>query len=99
MLFLVLAAYLLGSIPFSHLITTWRTGLVIREFGEGHVGSRNVWHVVGPRWGVLTFVLDTLKGFLVCPGGWALGSAARGIGLAGICIHGVLTGCSTGYSG
>ena len=53
LLFLIPAAYLFGSIPFSHLITRWRTGLAIRSVGEGNVGSRNVWHVVGPRWGAL----------------------------------------------
>jgi glycerol-3-phosphate acyltransferase PlsY len=40
---LVLFAYLLGSIPFSQLITSWHTGLNLREVGEGSVGSRNVW--------------------------------------------------------
>jgi glycerol-3-phosphate acyltransferase PlsY len=83
-LVLILAAYLLGSVPFSHLITRWRTGLAIREVGEGNVGSRNVWHVVGPRWGALAFVLDTLKGVSVYLGGLALGIPVWGIGLAGI---------------
>jgi glycerol-3-phosphate acyltransferase PlsY len=83
-LFLILAAYLLGSVPFSHLITKWRTGLVIREVGEGNVGSRNVWHVVGPQWGALAFALDTLKGLSVYLGGLALGVPIWGIGLAGI---------------
>jgi acyl phosphate:glycerol-3-phosphate acyltransferase len=83
-LFLILAAYLLGSVPFSHLITRWRTGLAIREVGEGNVGSRNVWHVVGPRWGMLAFVLDTLKGLAVYLGGLLLGVPLWGIGLAGI---------------
>ncbi|HLW02601.1 MAG TPA: glycerol-3-phosphate acyltransferase [Ktedonobacterales bacterium] len=83
-LFLLLAAYLLGSVPFSHLITKWRTGLVIREVGEGNVGSRNVWHVVGPQWGALAFTLDVLKGLLVYLGGIILGVPIWGIGLAGI---------------
>jgi glycerol-3-phosphate acyltransferase PlsY len=81
---LILAAYLLGSIPFSHLITRWRTGLAIREVGEGNVGSRNVWHVVGPRWGVLAFLLDTAKGLAVYLSGLVLGVPIWGIGLAGI---------------
>jgi acyl phosphate:glycerol-3-phosphate acyltransferase len=59
---LVLFAYLLGSIPFSQLITSWRTGLNLREVGEGNVGSRNVWHVAGPQWGLAAFGLDTFKG-------------------------------------
>ena len=83
-LFLLLTAYLLGSVPFSHLITRWRTGLVIREVGEGNVGSRNVWHVVGPKWGALAFVLDSLKGLSVYLGGLALAVPLWAIGLAGI---------------
>jgi acyl phosphate:glycerol-3-phosphate acyltransferase len=59
---LVLFAYLLGSLPFSQLITSWRTGLNLREVGEGSVGSRNVWHVVGPQWGLAAFALDACKG-------------------------------------
>ncbi len=58
----ILLGYLLGSIPFAHLVTRWRTGLRIREVGEGNVGARNVWHVVGPRWGLLVGMLDGLKG-------------------------------------
>ncbi len=83
-LFLILTAYLLGSVPFSHLITKWRTGLAIREVGEGNVGSRNVWHVVGPQWGAVALVLDTLKGLSVYLGGLALGVPIWGIGLAGL---------------
>ena len=84
LLFLILTAYLFGSIPFSHLITRWRTGLAIRSVGEGNVGSRNVWHVVGPRWGALAFLLDTCKGLAVYLGGLALAVPLWGIALAGI---------------
>ena len=80
----ILLAYFVGSIPFSHLLTKWRTGLNIRKVGEGNIGSRNVWHVVGPTWGVLAFVLDTLKGLVVFLGGGALGISQVGIILAGI---------------
>lgn len=58
----VLFAYLLGSIPFAHLVTRWRTGFQIREVGEGNAGARNVWHVVGPLWGVLVCLFDIGKG-------------------------------------
>lgn len=61
-IFSVLIAYLLGAVPFSHLIARWRAGINIRECGEGNVGARNVYHVVGPAWGVLASLLDTGKG-------------------------------------
>ncbi len=64
-LVVILGAYLIGSIPFSQIITKWRTGLKLYEVGEGNVGSRNVWHVVGPQWGVLALLLDCLKGYLI----------------------------------
>jgi glycerol-3-phosphate acyltransferase PlsY len=64
-LVLILFAYLIGSIPFSQLVTTWRTGLNLREVGEGNVGSRNVWHVVGPGWGLIAAFLDCFKGYFV----------------------------------
>jgi glycerol-3-phosphate acyltransferase PlsY len=76
----VFSAYLLGSIPFSQLIAWSRRGLSLREVGEGSVGSRNVWHVVGPTWGVLAAALDALKGL------GALGLA----GLARLPLPGVL---------
>ena len=83
-LIFILLAYLVGSIPFSYLLTRWRKGLNIREVGEGNVGSRNVWHVVGPIWGLLAFALDALKGLAVFLGGVALGISLVGIILAGI---------------
>src|SRR5215472_765471 len=61
---LIVFAYLLGSIPFSAIITRWRRGQDIYEAGEGNVGARNVWHVVGPAWGVTAGVLDGLKGWI-----------------------------------
>ena len=61
----ILFAYLIGSIPFSQLISRWRTGHNLREVGEGNVGSRNVWHVVGPSWGLSAALLDCLKGYAV----------------------------------
>ena len=61
----ILAAFLVGSIPFSYLVARWRTGLDIRERGEGSVGARNVYHVVGPVWGVFAALLDIAKGLAV----------------------------------
>jgi glycerol-3-phosphate acyltransferase PlsY len=58
----ILIAYLLGAVPFSYLIANWRAGVNIYEHGEGNVGARNVYHVVGPTWGVLAALLDVGKG-------------------------------------
>jgi len=61
---IILIAYFLGAVPFSHLIARWRAGIDIYEHGEGNVGARNVYHVVGPAWGALAGVLDAGKGLL-----------------------------------
>lgn len=60
---LTLVAYLFGAIPFGLLVAKSR-GINIREHGSGNIGATNVFRVVGKGWGVFTFVLDALKGFL-----------------------------------
>lgn len=60
---LVLAAYLLGSIPFGLLIGRLR-GLDVRRHGSGNIGSTNVGRVLGRQWGYLCFLLDVAKGLL-----------------------------------
>jgi glycerol-3-phosphate acyltransferase PlsY len=62
LLWLPLAGYLLGSIPFGILLTRLFGGGDIREAGSGNIGATNVTRVVGPLAGVLTLVLDGLKG-------------------------------------
>ena len=58
-----LAAYLFGAIPFGLLVAKSR-GVDIREKGSGNIGATNVFRVVGKGWGIFTFVLDALKGFI-----------------------------------
>lgn len=57
----LLAAYLLGSIPFSYLVARQR-GVDVRTVGSGNVGATNVMRSVGRGAGLLAFVLDFLKG-------------------------------------
>lgn len=58
-----LVAYLMGSIPFGLIISLYR-GIDIRKAGSGNIGATNVFRSVGKRWGVLTFILDAMKGFV-----------------------------------
>lgn len=60
-LFLLLLAYLLGSIPIGYLIGRWR-GLDIRRYGSGNIGATNVFRTLGLGPGLLVFILDLLKG-------------------------------------
>jgi acyl phosphate:glycerol-3-phosphate acyltransferase len=59
----ILLSYLLGSIPFGLLIARSR-GIDIRAAGSGNIGATNVMRVVGKTWGILTLVLDALKGLV-----------------------------------
>ncbi|HEY6803945.1 MAG TPA: glycerol-3-phosphate 1-O-acyltransferase PlsY [Pyrinomonadaceae bacterium] len=58
----ILVSYLLGSIPFGYLIVTVTTGNDIRETGSGGTGATNVSRRAGKSAGILTLVLDALKG-------------------------------------
>lgn len=56
-------AYLLGSIPFGLLIGKLR-GIDIRQVGSCNIGATNVMRSVGKGWGILTLLLDALKGYI-----------------------------------
>lgn len=58
----LLAAYLLGSIPFGLLIVRWRTGKDIRVVESGRTGGTNAMRAAGISAGLLTAVMDMLKG-------------------------------------
>lgn len=59
---IIILAYLLGSIPFGYLIVRARSGADIRETGSGGTGATNVSRRAGKAAGVLTLILDALKG-------------------------------------
>jgi len=79
----VALGYLLGSCPFAHWITRWRTGLRIRQVGDGNVGARNVFHIVGPTWGTLVGLLDGMKGLAAVLVARLLGGSLAAALLAG----------------
>src|ERR1043166_5455173 len=58
----VVLAYLIGSIPFGYLIVRGKIGADIRQTGSGGTGATNVSRRAGKAAGVVTLVLDTLKG-------------------------------------
>lgn len=60
----MLVAYLLGSIPTGYLLAKWLKGIDIREHGSGNPGATNVFRVVGKTAGILTLMIDCLKGYL-----------------------------------
>jgi glycerol-3-phosphate acyltransferase PlsY len=59
----LVAAYLLGSIPFGFLLVKWRTGADIRQTGSGNTGATNVLRASGTVAGIATLLLDIGKGY------------------------------------
>lgn len=59
---LMIMAYLLGSIPFGYFIVRIREDVDIRQTGSGGTGATNVSRRAGKGAGILTLVLDALKG-------------------------------------
>jgi glycerol-3-phosphate acyltransferase PlsY len=61
---LILAAYLVGSIPFGLVLVRLVRGEDIRRRGSGNIGASNVWRAYGTSLGLPVAVLDVAKGFL-----------------------------------
>jgi glycerol-3-phosphate acyltransferase PlsY len=59
----LLAAYLLGAIPFGYLLVKWRTGRDVRTSGSGNIGATNVLRTTGHFAGIATLLLDIGKGY------------------------------------
>ena len=89
LLLLVVAAYLIGSIPFGLIIgkLIWKKDL--RQYGSHNIGATNAWRVLGKKAGILIFILDFLKGqigvflgayCLASPGAMVLGGLFAVIG-------------------
>jgi glycerol-3-phosphate acyltransferase PlsY len=88
---LVLAGYLLGSIPFGYLLVRMQSGSDIRAMGSGNIGATNVARTAGWFIGAATLVLDGAKGFFAV---WLAGHFSDGnirfmmyAGLAAILGH------------
>lgn len=62
-LFMLLFAYLLGSVPTGFLLGSLY-GVDVRQAGSGNVGATNVARVVGKTQGLATLLGDVAKGFI-----------------------------------
>jgi acyl phosphate:glycerol-3-phosphate acyltransferase len=60
----VVIGYLLGSIPFGLLIVKLKTGKDIREVESGRTGGTNAMRAAGFGAGLLTAIMDALKGIV-----------------------------------
>lgn len=62
LIFCLLAAYLLGSIPFSFVVAKRIKKIDLRRHGSGNLGATNIVRTLGPGWGILVLLLDMSKG-------------------------------------
>jgi len=60
----LLIGFLFGSIPFGYILVRLKTGADVRDSGSGNIGATNVSRALGVKGGVLTLLLDALKGAL-----------------------------------
>ena len=59
---LLIAAYLLGSIPTGYALGKWMLGIDIRQVGSGSTGATNVLRTLGKWPGLGVLLVDVLKG-------------------------------------
>jgi glycerol-3-phosphate acyltransferase PlsY len=71
---IAVAAYLLGSIPVGYLLVRIFRRQDIRSVGSGNIGATNVLRFGGVSLGIITFLLDVLKGCAAVWLGAALGA-------------------------
>jgi len=91
---ILVLGYLLGSIPFGFLIVRLKSGADIRQAGSGGTGANNVTRNAGRAAGLLTLVLDALKGTLaVLAARWLSGDDGTGWIVAGAGVLAVVGHC------
>ena len=81
----IVAAWLLGSLPWGLWFGRWLRGIDVRQHGSGNRGATNVYRLLGPAPGIAVLLLDAAKGVAAV---WACrflaGSAGEWSGLVGL---------------
>jgi len=62
----ILASFLLGSIPTAYLVVKKLKGIDIRTVGSKNVGATNAGRILGNQWFVLIMIVDAAKGAAAC---------------------------------
>ena len=97
---LILAAYIVGSIPVGLILgqAIWKKDL--RKFGSRNIGATNAWRVLGRKAGILVFILDFLKGQLgVMLGAWIIGTPTALVVGGLFAVIGHVTSIFAGFRG
>jgi len=87
-IFMLMFAYLLGSIPIGLLVAKLR-GIDIRHYGSGNIGATNVFRILGTGPGFIVLAGDVMKGIIAVWVGSLVGGYNMGLlaGLAAIAGH------------
>jgi glycerol-3-phosphate acyltransferase PlsY len=94
--FLIVLAYLIGSIPTAVWVSSKIYGIDIREHGSGNAGATNTFRILGAKAGSAVMLGDMLKGFiavklsLLSNFSWdseAITNLQVGLGLASVVGH------------
>ncbi len=62
---LLIASYLLGSIPTALIISKSFAGIDIRDYGSKNMGATNVNRVLGFKYGLIVFTIDAIKAGII----------------------------------
>lgn len=103
---LIIASYLLGSIPTSVWIGKYFYGIDIREHGSGNAGATNTFRVLGKIPGIIVLIIDILKGSAAVSLSYLFEDALPSnefvdieIGLAIACVFGHIFPVFAGFRG
>ncbi len=58
----LLASYLVGAIPTSHLLSRLFAGIDLRQHGSGNLGATNLYRVLGWKYAIPAAIVDIAKG-------------------------------------
>jgi glycerol-3-phosphate acyltransferase PlsY len=61
----LISTYAVSSLPFGLIIAKLIAKKDIREFGSGNIGATNVTRLMGKKWGLITLILDGMKGAIM----------------------------------
>ena len=96
---LIIAAYLIGSIPTAVWVSKYFFGIDIRDYGSGNAGATNTYRVLGAKWGTFVMITDMVKGiiatslYILIPfyvtksNDWDRTNLMIGLGLAAVAGH------------
>ncbi|MDR2694972.1 MAG: glycerol-3-phosphate 1-O-acyltransferase PlsY [Deltaproteobacteria bacterium] len=96
----ILAAYLLGSVPFGLVLARCAQGIDPRLAGSGNIGATNVARLCGFGWGVCTLACDLGKGFAAAGIALCINPDAMFVTLASLAVvTGHRCSCFMGFQG